>query len=122
MRVNSLLAAALIAAALPVAARADDPADPAMRSSAARMRDHETIRRMNQAQLDYVRQRDARWAREYREQSARYNGGYAEREPYGEAYGNNGYAQAQAQYQRDLAAWRRAVADCRAGYYDACGQ
>ncbi|GHC89007.1 hypothetical protein [Novosphingobium pokkalii] len=122
MRVNSLLAVALIAAALPVAARADDPADPAMRSSAARLRDHETIRRMNQAQLDYVRRRDARWAREYQQQNERYQEGYVERAPYGEAYSNEGYAQAQAQYQRDLAAWRRAVADCRAGYYDACGQ
>jgi hypothetical protein len=103
MRANPLLAAALVAVALPSAAHADNPTDPAMRSSAARLRDHEAIRRMNQAQLDYVRQRDARWARQSQAD-----------------YG--GYAQAQAQYQRDLAAWRQAVADCRAGYYDACGQ
>ncbi len=120
MRVNPLLAAALIAVALPGAARADDPADPSMRSSAARMRDHEAIRRMNQAQLDYVRQRDARWAREYRQQAGR-----SQDSGYGAGYGygdDGGYAQAQAQYQRDLAAWRQAVADCRAGYYDACGR
>ncbi|NMN03312.1 MULTISPECIES: hypothetical protein [unclassified Novosphingobium] len=121
MRVNPLFAAALIAVALPVAAHADDPADPSMRSSTARARDHEAIRRMNQAQLDYVRARDARYARQYRESTAApdaYGYGYGA----GYARGDDGYAQAQAQYQRDLAAWRQAVADCRAGYYEACGR
>jgi hypothetical protein len=63
MKLHSLLCAGLLAACLPAAAHADDPNDRTMRSAAARARDHETIRRMNQAQLDYVRKRDARQAR-----------------------------------------------------------
>ncbi|GMM60763.1 hypothetical protein [Novosphingobium pituita] len=110
MKLHSLLCAGLLAACLPAAAHADDPNDRTMRSAAARARDHETIRRMNQAQLDYVRKRDARQAREWEASSTR---------SYEDA---DSYADAQAQYRRDLADWRRAVADCRAGYYDACGR
>lgn len=117
MRVNALLAAALFAVALPTAALADDPVDPAMRSSAARARDHEQIRRMNQAQLDFVRARDARYAR----QAAGSGYGHGPTDG-GYAPADGGYAQAQEQYRRDLAAWRQAVADCRAGYYEACGR
>jgi hypothetical protein len=54
--------------------------------------------------------RDARQAREWEASSTR---------SYEDA---DSYADAQAQYRRDLADWRRAVADCRAGYYDACGR
>lgn len=67
MRFPLLLGAlALGLAALAGAAMADDPHDPAMRSAAARARDHEQIRQMNLAQLRYVRQRDAQYAKGWR--------------------------------------------------------
>jgi Flp pilus assembly protein TadG len=34
--------------------------------------------------------------------------------------GHYDYAQAQAEYRHELAEWRRRVAACEAGYYDAC--
>ena len=52
---------------LPGAALADDPHDPTMRSAAARARDSAIIKRMNQQQLAYVRQRDAKTMQAYRE-------------------------------------------------------
>ncbi|HJT40595.1 MAG TPA: hypothetical protein VJ762_09725, partial [Sphingobium sp.] len=59
-------ALALSAVLLPSAALADDPHDPTMRNAAARARDRATIKRMNQQQLAYVRQRDARQMQSYR--------------------------------------------------------
>lgn len=97
-------ALALGMALVPVAASADDPRDPSMRSAAARARDKAIIKRLNQEQLASVQNRDARYAegwRAYRE-GPRVDSGR------------------QAQYERDMAAWRRAVAKCRAGYYAYC--
>ncbi|MBW8784157.1 MAG: hypothetical protein JF593_05900 [Novosphingobium sp.] len=100
-------ALALGIALLSTAALADDPHDPSMRSAAARARDHELIRRLNVAELDKVRRRDAGYAdgwRAYREK------GSAE----------DDYAAARSDYQRRMAAWRHAVAACEGGNFDYC--
>lgn len=106
MRIGLLgCALALGAALLPVAALADDPRDPTMRSATARARDRAIIKRMNQQQLAYVRQRDARQMRNYRE----------------EQRGNDeAYADARAEYAQRMRAWRHAVAACNAGNWDYC--
>ena len=88
----------------PGAAMADDPHDPSMRSAAARARDAAIIRRLNQEQLAYVQNRDAQYAEGWR----------AYRE------GPRVAPARQAQYEREMAAWRRAVARCNAGYTEYC--
>lgn len=100
-------ALALGCAVLPSTAMADDPNDPAMRTAEARARDRAIIRRLNQEQLAHVRERDGRSAEGWR------------------AYRSRGsdaddYVQRRAEYERNMAAWRRAVAACRAGDYSAC--
>lgn len=108
MRERLLVCAlALGAALLPSAAMADDPNDPTMRSAAARARDRAIIKRLNQEQLSHVRQRDAGYAEGWRAYRSR--GADAE-----------DYAQRRDDYERKMAAWRRAVAACRAGDYSAC--
>lgn len=97
-------ALAVGAALLPTGALADDPHDPTMRSAAARARDRAIIKRMNQQQLAYVRQRDAKQMQAYRE---------AQR-------GRGSYADARAEYEQDMRAWRRAVAACNAGRWEYC--
>ena len=89
--------------ACPGVAAADDPNDPAMRSKAARARDHEIIRQLNLRELRRVRERDARWARENAERRADHD-------------------LAMERYQHEMAAWRRAVAACRAGDHRACAR
>ncbi|WP_028056155.1 hypothetical protein [Sphingobium bisphenolivorans] len=100
----TMCAFAMAAALLPAVARADDPNDPTMRSAAARARDRAIIKRMNQQQLAYVRARDARMQRSYRVADS-------DREA---------YAEARADYARQMSAWRRAVAACNAGHYEYC--
>jgi hypothetical protein len=101
------LACALVigAALLPATARADDPHDLSMRSPAARARDRAIIRRMNQDQLAYVRKRDATRMQAFRDARAGRDARYAD---------------ARAEYERKMAAWRRAVAACNAGRRDYC--
>jgi hypothetical protein len=116
-----LCALALGAAMLPATAMADDPHDPAMRTAAARARDHAIIRGLNQRELAYVRQRDARYAegwRSYRARGANSEDYARRRADYDRA--QQRYAEDQSRYQRQMAAWRRAVAACRAGDYSAC--
>jgi len=120
---NKLILGALALATvlLPVAALADDPHDPTMRTAAARARDHAIIKGLNQRELAYVRQRDARYAegwRNYRSRGANSEDYARRRADYERA--NQRYAEDQSRYQRQLAAWRRAVAACRAGDYSAC--
>lgn len=106
-RKSSLFACALAmgAALLPAAALADDPRDPSMKSAAARARDSAETKRLNQGQLSYVRDRDARIIGDYRASQ-------------GEIDKSN--ADARADYSRKMAAWRRAVAACNAGQWDYC--
>ena len=97
-------ALALVAAFVPAAALADDPRDPTMRSAAAQARDRAIIKRMNQQQLAYVRERDARNRPTYRVTDA----------------DSETYANARADYAREMAAWRRAVAACNSGRWEHC--
>jgi hypothetical protein len=125
MRVKTLLCAALIAAIMPAAllptvARADDPNDPTMRTAAARARDHAMIRQLNLNELARTRARDARYAEGW---AAYRNAGSARYVPEGEyEQASQHYAQDRARYEQRMAAWRRAVAACRAGDYRACGE
>jgi hypothetical protein len=96
---------ALGAVVLPGAAFADDPKDPKMRSAAARARDRAIIRGLNQDQLAYVRKRDADRMRVFRAARAERDGRHAE---------------ARVDYERKMAAWRHAVAACRAGRWQYC--
>ena len=116
-----LCALAFATTLLPVAALADDPNDPTMQTAAARARDHAIIRHLNQNELAYVRQRDARDAegwRNYRTRGAN-SEDYARRHSDYER-ANQRYAEDQRHYERQMADWRRAVAACRAGDYSAC--
>jgi hypothetical protein len=105
-KLGSLACAFVIGAALlPAAARADDPRDLSMRSPAARAQDRAIIRRMNQDQLAYVRKRDAGRMQAFHDARAGRDARYAD---------------ARAEYERKMAAWRRAVAACNAGRRDYC--
>jgi len=113
---------ALGVALLSVPAAADDPKDSAMRSAAARARDREQIRQLNLAQLDYVRRRDAGYAEGWAASRATGEAGgatYAERSRQHRA-ALASHAAAQAEYDRQMAQWRRQVSACRAGDWDAC--
>lgn len=120
MRVKTLICAALAGALVPVAAHADDPNDPAMRSAAARARDRAIIRQLNLREAAMVRERDARYAegwRAAREYAA--DGGHdARKRDHQRAMAD--YSRRRAQYDREMAQWRSAVAACRAGDYSAC--
>lgn len=125
---------AMMAAALaPGAALADDPHDPAMRSAAARARDKAEIARLNRNQLAYVSKRDAGYAKDwaaYRDaQGAGQGQGQArgarsdyEETAYDEGSDGAAYTQSRRQYERDLAEWRYAVNQCRAGNYAYCAR
>lgn len=104
MRITKTLAGALALATMlsAVPARADDPNDKSMKSAAARARDAAIIRKLNQDQLRYVQERDAR-------QRAGW-----------EAY--RAYPQQHADYERRMAEWRRAVEMCEAGYHEYCAR
>jgi hypothetical protein len=60
---------------------------------------------MNEAQLAYVRQRDATSLRTQRAAWSEHDGAYAD---------------ARAEYARNIADWRRAVAACNAGRWEYC--
>lgn len=128
--------AMMAAAVAPQAAMADDPRDPTMRSAAARARDKAEIQRLNRDQLAYVRQRDGAYARDWAAyRDAQGQGRGAARSDYeetaydegadGAAYGarrDGAYAQSRRQYEQDLAEWRHAVSQCRAGNYAYCAR
>jgi hypothetical protein len=118
MRVKYLVCAAIVAMVAPTIALADDPRDPAMRDPAARARDRETIRQLNLRELAMVRERDAGYAKGWR--ASRDSGDqYAVRtREHQRAIGD--YARDRERYEREMAAWRRAVAACGAGDYSAC--
>lgn len=114
-------AIALAAAALPAVALADDPLDPKMQSEAARERDRQMIRKLNQDMLAQVEARDARYAanwqayraapqaqEEYRRQLSAYQSG------------QDAYAADRKRYEQAMADWKRNVAACRGGDYAAC--
>lgn len=98
-------ALALGAMLVPAAALADDPHDPKMRDAGARARDRADTKKLNQGQLSYVRQRDAKTLQSYRQ---------------AQDENDRSYADAHADYERKMAAWRRAVAACNAGQTEYC--
>ncbi len=100
------------------AALADDPNDPSMRSAAARARDKAIIKRLNQEQLAYVRQRDAGYASGWQA----YREGRAVSARDGDDAGQADYARSRADYESDMAEWRRAVSACRSGRYEYCAR
>ena len=105
-KLGSLTCALVISATLlPATAHADDPRDLSMRSPAARARDRAIIKRMNQDQLAYVRQRDARRMQAFRDARAGRDARYAD---------------SRADYERKMTAWRHAVAACNAGGREYC--
>lgn len=96
------------------AVHADDPNDPAMRDPRARARDKAIIRQLNRNELARVQARDARYAegwRAWRQQPQ-------QRADHARAMER--YSHDRAQYERDMAAWRRAAAACRQGDYRYC--
>jgi len=109
------MAPVCLALAVSTPALADDPRDLAMRSADERARDKAEIRRLNQEQAAFVRERDARLARENAESRSYGSGrrgdvGMAQRD----------YAEQRRAYDRAMADWRNDVAACRAGYYEHC--
>ena len=122
MRGNPFLCAVIVAAMMPTAAFADDPNDPSMRNAAARARDRELTRQLNLEEQASVRERDARATQGWRAARSRDNAAaneYAARSrDHDRAVAN--YNRSRAQYEQDMAGWRRAVAACRAGDYSAC--
>ncbi|MBC2663948.1 hypothetical protein H7F51_00290 [Novosphingobium flavum] len=111
-------AVALALALVPVAAQADDPNDPTMRSAAARARDKAIIKRLNEEQLAYVRQRDAGYAEGWRAYREAQQGRQPTRS--GDRQADADYAEARADYQRRMAEWRHAVSACQSGRYEYC--
>jgi DNA segregation ATPase FtsK/SpoIIIE-like protein len=81
-----------------------------MRTAAARARDREQTRQLNLAEQARVRARDAGYAA----------GWNATRAAGGADRAAADHAAALDRYERDMAAWRRAVAACNAGDRDAC--
>jgi len=107
--------AIIVAAMMPAAALASETHDPDMRDPSARARDKEAIRQLNLHELAMVRERDARYAQGWHTPSAeRGHAHYNQRDV-------DTYARDRAQYEREMAAWRRAVQACRGGDYSACG-
>jgi len=114
---------AIMVAAMPAAAWADDPNDPAMRRADALARDREMTRQLNLEELRKVRQRDTRPAKAARAAPA--SGSYAADENYAGRLRDYdsamaSYADRRAEYEQEKDAWRRAVTACRAGDYSAC--
>jgi len=97
-----------------------------MRSAAARARDQEQVRTLNRDQLAMVRQRDAGYAEGWAAVRAARgvaradsgSGATAERGAYERAL--EIHAREQADYERDMARWRRTVAACQGGDWSAC--
>lgn len=96
-----LLPATMVLAllAVPGAAWADDPNDPALRNRAARAADAAITRNLNSEALARVRQRDAIYDEVPRANAA-----------------------AQADYDRRMAEWRRAVRLCENGQHEYCAR
>lgn len=117
--VLAALALAVSVAIISIPAMADDPNDPAMASRSARERDRAIIRKLNQDQLSYVRQRDARYAQDW-DAYHRAHGERANRHAARERDAD--YSDARGEYEDAMAQWRDDVAACRAGYYDHCAR
>lgn len=112
MKLHRIICAILAASLFPPIAQADDPNDPTMRNPAVRARDREITRKLNRQEFAKVRQRDAHIYAAYDKEST------ARSRDHDNAM--TAYNRDRQQYERDMAAWRRSVAACRAGDYSAC--
>lgn len=117
LRILAALAPLAFVVATP--ALADNPNDPDMATRAARERDRAIIRKLNQDQLAYVRQRDARYAQGW-EDYRRANGGSTRTRNDDYDSAQRDYARQRRHYEQAMAEWREDVAACRAGYYEHC--
>lgn len=88
--------------AMPTPVLADDPNDPTMRSAAAKAKDRALTRELNLGQLRHVQQRDAGYAQGWQS--------YRE------------YPERRADYERQMAEWRRAVKLCQGGRREYCAR
>ena len=114
MRGFHFACAIIVANLTPVVAQANDSHEPDMQDPSARARDKEAIRQLNLHELAMVRERDARYAQGRRAPATEStNSHYNQRDL-------DNYARNRAQYESEMAAWRRAVKACRAGDYSAC--
>ena len=86
-----------------------------MRSAEARARDKAIIKQLNEDQLAYVRERDAKYAKGWEAYRA------AKADNRHEA-DQQTYSDARSDYEAAMAEWRRDVAACRAGYYERCAR
>lgn len=112
-RVTGWLAPIALATICSTSALADDPRDKAMTPEAI-ARDSETIRKMNQDQLDYVKRRDAKQAEQW--------GAYKQAQRDASQYERDraAYEAERERYEVRMARWRADVAACRAGDYSRC--
>lgn len=117
MKLSVMICGAVAAAMVPVAAMADDPRDPTLRNATARARDSAATRDLNRREEQRARATGVRW----RVVSDGGNG-RAEDSGYAADYDRQvaQYRRDRDHYEQDVAAWRRTVAACEAGYYDAC--
>lgn len=91
-----------------------------MRTAEARARDKAIIKQLNEDQIAYVRERDARYAEGW-DAYRRARGNNRYEAPAYEA-DRRAYSDAHSEYEAAMAEWRRDVAACRAGYYEHCAR
>lgn len=120
MKISPLICGAIVAVMVPAAALADDPRDPTMRNADARARDSAKTRELNRQENARVLKRGVSW-RVVRP-SGRYEGGDDEYAAASRDHERDmaAYGRSRARYEREMAEWRRAVAACDAGDYAAC--
>lgn len=101
-------------------ALADDPRDPAMTPQAI-ARDRAVIQQLNRRQAEYVRQRDAGYARGWEDYDAA-RGRTSGRDDQVEGYAamREDYKSQRREYEQAVRDWKADVAACRAGHYDRC--
>ena len=98
-------ALALGACSIARPAFADDPRDKAMQNAAAHAADSASTKQLNQTELSYVLRRKTDSIQSV--DNARVGSATS-------------YARAQADYERQMASWRHAVAACESGQWEYC--
>lgn len=120
MRAYPLFCAAIVATMIPSMALADDPRDPTMRNAEARARDSARTRELNRQENARVLKRGVSWRvvrPSGREEAGDDDYAVASRDHERDMAA---YGRSRTRYEREMAAWRRAVAACDAGDYAAC--
>lgn len=111
----------LVVASCSMPVLADDPKDPTMTPQAI-ARDRAVIQQLNRRQAEYVRQRDAGYARGWQDYEAARGQASSEDEDEADDYTamRRDYAAQRREYEQAVRDWKADVAACRAGYYDRC--